>query len=189
MSPNTRQLTKDDHIHILRLAIGHGDAWGHGTNAAFWTKIANLFEKTTGKKHKTLGRAVDQLVKARRKAIEEEDSGENELQCSYTDAVDDWISIVDNHKALVAARKEAQGRKDQETEDSNKWRNDSLRLFVDRDEPGWIARKRKASQVPRLADVEAGAGTWASPLDGSGGGCPQGRAGCFSMDWSMGWLV
>ena len=89
VSPNTRQLTKDDHIHILRLAISHGDAWGHGTNAAFWTKIADLFEKTTGKKHKTLGRAVDQLVKARRKAIEEEDSGENELQCSYTNAVDD----------------------------------------------------------------------------------------------------
>ena len=107
-----------------------------------------------GKKHKTLGQAVDQIVKARRKAIEKEESGESELQCSYTDAVDDWISIVDNHKELVTARKEAQGRKDQETEGSNKWRNNSLRLFVDRDEPGQIARKRKASQV-LLADVKA----------------------------------
>jgi hypothetical protein len=52
--PNAKQLTKDDHIHILRLAIPYGAAWGHGTIAAFWQKIANEFEKTTGKKHRTL---------------------------------------------------------------------------------------------------------------------------------------
>jgi hypothetical protein len=119
VSLNKKQLTKDDHIHILRLAITYGAAWGHGTIAAFWQKIANEFEKTTGKKHQTLGRAVNDLVKARRKALVEEESGENDFESSYAMAIGGWISILDNHKAVLDARKEAQGLKDQETEESN----------------------------------------------------------------------
>ena len=39
-------------------------------------------------------------------------------------AINKWISILDNHKAVLDARKEAQGFKDQETQESNNcWNN------------------------------------------------------------------
>jgi len=106
--------------YVLRAAL-YRDSYG--TIAAFWQKIANEFEKTTGKKHKTLGRAVNDLVKARHKALVEEESGENDFESSYAMAIDGWISILDNHKAVLDARKEAQGLKDQETEESDNWQN------------------------------------------------------------------
>ena len=66
-------------------------------------------------------------------------------------AINGWISILDNHKAVLDARKEAQGLKDQETEESDNWRNNQLRLLTDHNEPAQIARKRKASQPSQLA--------------------------------------
>jgi hypothetical protein len=81
----------------------------------------------------------------------EEESSENDFESSYAMAIDGWISILDNHKAVLDARKEAQGLKDRETEESDNWRNNQLRLLTDRNEPAWIARKRKASQLSQLA--------------------------------------
>lgn len=52
------------------------------------------------------------FVKARRLVLAKpEESGETEGESSYTNAIDGWISILDNRKALDKARKEAQGQK------------------------------------------------------------------------------
>jgi hypothetical protein len=76
-------------MRILRLAIQAGDAYGHGADKAFWKKIANVFKAATGKKHKSLDRAMSNIVKARRKYLIENDSGEEREHTSYTDAVND----------------------------------------------------------------------------------------------------
>jgi hypothetical protein len=131
-------------LHILRLAIQNGDAYGHGTLTSFWDKIGKAFEATTGKKHKTLSRAIDHIVKARRKFLDSDnDSGEQRAQTSYTDAIDEWISIVDSKKELEKARKEAQGEKDRESAVSQAWLNDSMALWTRRNAPASLARKRK----------------------------------------------
>lgn len=172
VSPSTEQLTKADHIHILRLTIAAGDAWGHGTNKAFWKKIANSFEKKTGKKHKSLDRAINNIVKARRKDLAKEESGEREEEPSYTDAVDDWISILDNRKALEDERKRAQGEKDRENAESESWRKRSLMLYSERNEPQPLAKKRKtqlsrqaSSQLSRQVSVATNLGTQFEGVD------------------------
>ena len=52
-------------------------------------KIASSFAKKTRKKHKSLDRAFNNIVKARRKALAKEESREKDGESSYTNAVDD----------------------------------------------------------------------------------------------------
>ena len=155
LSPSKEQLTKDDHIHVLRLAIQAGNAYCHGTDKTFWKKIANAFEAATGKKHKSLDRAVSNIVKTQRKYLTENDSGEERAHTSYTDAVDNWISILDARKALNEAQKEAQGQRNKESEASLKWRNDSMKLWSDRLVPQRLAKKRRL-QLPEAEISQAG---------------------------------
>jgi hypothetical protein len=169
LQSSSKELTKNDQIHVLRLAIQAGDAYGHGTDKAFWQKITNAFEAATGRTHQSLARAVNNIVKARRKYLAENNSGEEDKATSYTDAVDDWISIMDARKALNEARKEAQGNKERESKASLAWRDRNMKLWSDRDEPQRLAKKRKlqqsqqASQLSRqtsltsdnVADIEA----------------------------------
>jgi hypothetical protein len=84
--PST-QLTKDDHIHILQLAIQAGDAYSYGTNKTFWKKIVNAFEGATGKKHKSLNQAVSNIVKTWRKNLTENDLEEERGHTSYTNTI------------------------------------------------------------------------------------------------------
>jgi hypothetical protein len=104
-----KHLMDDDWLLIFRLAIQAGDSWGHCTKKVFWQNITNSFEAATGKWHTTLSRAVDDIVKARRKYLAENDSGEEDEATSYTDAIDGWISIVGDQKELEQVRKDAQG--------------------------------------------------------------------------------
>ena len=138
-----KHLTDDDRLHILRLAIQAGDSWGHCTKKVFWQNIANSFEAATSKRHTTLSRAVDDIVKARRKYLAKNDSGEEDKATSYSDAIDDWISIVDDRKALEQAQKDAQGIRDGESQQSIKWREDGLKLWADKTQLAKLAKKRK----------------------------------------------
>src|SRR5207248_11741163 len=120
------------------------DAYGRDTNKAFFEKIACLFEEATGKKHLTLKRAVNDMVKARQKSLAElHDSGEEDPTSSYSQVINEWITVVDERKALEQGRKEAQGLKDQETRASLDWRENSLRLFSQRNQ--YNKRKRQQS--------------------------------------------
>jgi hypothetical protein len=49
-----KELTKNDQIYILQLTIQAGDAYGYGTDKAFWQKITNAFEAVTGRMHQSL---------------------------------------------------------------------------------------------------------------------------------------
>jgi hypothetical protein len=55
-------------------------------------------------------------------------------------AINEWISILDNHKTILDARKEVQGLKDQEMEESDNWWNNQLRLLIGHNEPAQIAK-------------------------------------------------
>ena len=67
---------------------------------------------------------------------------------SYSQTIDEWITIVDERKVLEQGRKEAQGLKDQETKASLDWRENSLRLFSQRNQ--YNKRKRQQSIVAEL---------------------------------------
>jgi hypothetical protein len=148
----SKELTKNDYIHILWLAIQARDAYGHGTDKSFWEKIANAFEAATGKKYRSLGQAVNNIVKARHKYLTENNSGEEDKATSYT--VDDWISIIEAQKALNEARKEAQGNKDRKSKVSLAWQDQNMRLWSDRNEPLRLAKKRKLRQ-PQQASQQS----------------------------------
>jgi hypothetical protein len=91
-----------------------------------------------------LARAIDDIVKARRKYLAElKDSGEEDKATSYTNAIDEWISIVDGRKALEKSRKDLQGTREGETKESLQWRDDSMRLWLDKTQLGRLAKKRK----------------------------------------------
>ena len=144
-----KRLTDEDRIHIFRLSIQHSDAYGRDTDKAFFQKIACLFEEATGKKHQTLNRAVNDMVKARRKHLAQlHDSGEEDPVSSYSQTIDEWITVVDERKALEQGCKEAQGLKDQETKASLDWRENSLRLFSQKNQ--YNKRKRQQSIVAEL---------------------------------------
>jgi hypothetical protein len=145
--PPPKHLMDEDHIHILRLSIQHRDAYGRDTDKAFFQKIALLFMEATGKKHQTLGRAVNDMIKARRRYLTGlHDSGEEVSTTSYTQAIDQWIGIVDERKALKQERKNAQGMKDQETKASLDWRANSLKLFSQRNQ----SSKRNISSLRQI---------------------------------------
>jgi hypothetical protein len=81
----SRGLTAEDRLHVLRLAIQYGHAYGYGTDKAFWAKVAQLFEEQSGKKHASLARAIGAIVKARRIVLAIlEDYGERTEVSSYT---------------------------------------------------------------------------------------------------------
>jgi hypothetical protein len=62
---------------------------------------------------------------------------------SYTNAIDQWISIVDAQKALEKARKEEQGTRDGETQDSLNWCDSQFRLWSDKKELDRLTKDRK----------------------------------------------
>jgi hypothetical protein len=95
---------------------------------------------------------VDKLVKDRQEAFEKEASGENDFESSYSMAVDEWINVVDNHKAVVKARKEAVSQIDQDTENADQWQQEQMLLWSDRNELRCIICKRKASEQQDLDD-------------------------------------
>jgi hypothetical protein len=80
--------------------------------------------------------------------------GEEDKATSYTDAVDDWISIIEARKAFNEARKEAQGNKDRESKASLACRDQNMRLWSDRNEPLCLAKKRKLRQ-PQQASQQS----------------------------------
>jgi hypothetical protein len=86
---------KNDQIHIFWLAIQVRDAYGHGTDKAFWQKITNVFEIVIGRTHQSLTQAVNNIIKAWCKYLTENNSKEEDKATSYTNAVDDWISIME----------------------------------------------------------------------------------------------
>lgn len=151
-----KNLTNDDRLIIFWLAIRAGDAYGHMTNKAFWEKVANGFKEATGKEHGTIGRAVEDMTKARRKALAEDKTGAEENVTSLTDAIDQWIDIVDARKELENERQEAQGVRDAETQESINWRNAQLMLWIDKTQPGLAAvgRKRRREESDREVDNE-----------------------------------
>jgi len=46
-------------------------------------------------------------VNDRRRALENEASGENDRESSFAIAINDWICIKDSYKAVLAARNDA----------------------------------------------------------------------------------
>ena len=93
---------------------------------------------------------------------------------SYTDVIDEWISIVDARKALEAARKEAQGMHDSETQESLNWHNNQFSLWLDKSQLGLLAKERKRKR--------------ASSPSSDGGGCDEGggsEAGDSKVSWSV----
>ena len=130
--PGTNRLLVNDHIQILHIAIQYGNAYRHGTLKMFWARVAKEFEKNTGKQHKTLQQAVDRLVKDRWEALEKDKSGENDFESSYSMAINEWISIVDNHKAVLKARKDAAGQIDQDAANADWWQQEQMLLWVNK---------------------------------------------------------
>ena len=103
----SQRLTDENRIHILRLCLQHRDAYGRDTDKAFFQKIANLLKEATGKKHQTLGRAVKDMVKTRREYLTGLHDSEEEIPTSsYIQAIDEWIGVVDERKALKQQQKD-----------------------------------------------------------------------------------
>jgi hypothetical protein len=123
-----KNLNDDDCLVIFQLTIQASDAYSHMTNKAFWEKVASSFTEATGKEHGTIGQAVEDIVKARCKVLAEDKTGEEEKATSLTDAIDQWIDIIDARKELEKERQEAQGARDAETKKSINWRNAQLIL-------------------------------------------------------------
>jgi hypothetical protein len=86
----------------------------------FWQNIAASFEAASSKKHTTLYRAIDDIVKAQYKFLAEYNSGKESKATSFTDTVDNWISILDNRKVLEQARKNAKSLRDSKSQESIK---------------------------------------------------------------------
>jgi hypothetical protein len=129
-----KRLTNEDHTHILRLSIQHRDAYGRDTDKAFFQKITCLFAEATGKNHQIVGQAVNDMIKTRQKYLAGlHDSGEEASISSYTQAINKWIKIVNEHKTLKQEQKNTQEIKNQETEALLNWHTNSLKLFSERD--------------------------------------------------------
>ena len=92
-------------------------------NTRFWNKIAVIYAKVSGQPvHKTLSRTVSAWMKERRQFLELLESGEQDTESSYTNAIDEWIIIDDVQKRRKEEIKERQGRADKETKQSLQWR-------------------------------------------------------------------
>jgi hypothetical protein len=61
---------------------------------------------------------MDDVIKARKKALAELESGEENKATSLTDAIDDWIEVIKANTNKKKERKERKGRQDRETAES-----------------------------------------------------------------------
>jgi hypothetical protein len=138
-----KHLTDNERLILLRLAIQSRDLYGHVSSKSFWRSVSRSFKEHIGREHGTLARTVATMVKARQAALAEDPSGEEARSTSYTDAIDEWISIVDEQKAVEQARKDAQGTRDGETQESLAWRAGALSTWVEKDRLGQLARGQK----------------------------------------------
>jgi hypothetical protein len=75
---------------------------------------------------------VGACVKFRKKFLEELESGEQDTQNSYTQAVDEWIPFVDAVKAKAAELEGARGKANQETAASLAWRKRQCQRLTER---------------------------------------------------------
>jgi hypothetical protein len=73
-------------------------------------------------------------------------SDKNDRELSFAIAIDNWICIEDSHNAVFIARNNAIGQLDQETQDSEQWRQEQILLWSNKKEPECIVYKRKASE-------------------------------------------
>lgn len=125
-------MTDDGMLFVVRLCVQGQAAYGHQTDRMFWRSIAKRLYEARGKEHQTFGRAVAKLVRERRDAVALLGSGEQDGRSSLTDALDDWIAVVDSRKAVKQARLDAQGTADGDSATSAAWRQASLALWSDK---------------------------------------------------------
>jgi hypothetical protein len=137
-------LTDESKTILLRICIDEADKYGHVADKAFWKEVTRRFKELTGISHKTLGRVVGGLVKARKAFLEALESGEQDSPSSYTDALDEWTSIVQARKDRKARLDEAKGTKEAETRASEEWRRRQTTRLKDR-------KRRRASTPSSLS--------------------------------------
>lgn len=147
-----KNLTEEERLIILRLAIQAKEAYGHGRNTTFWKNISKDFERDTGKKHATLSRTVTSMVKARLKALAEDPSREEARETSYTNAIDEWISVVEEQEAIEKERKDAQGTRDAESQFALEWREQMFHRLGEKDGAARLAQGRKRHRAASRAN-------------------------------------
>jgi hypothetical protein len=115
---------------ILRIAISKQHLWGKVSKKSFWSKVAQeISAKTSLPEHKSLSRAVSSWVKERRQFLKELESGEQDTESSYTEAIDTWISVLDSAQEEQDVIKSLTGQAEAETQQSLDWRDQQFQLF------------------------------------------------------------
>jgi hypothetical protein len=123
--------SETDKTALLRICLQKQALYGKIAMKAFYTGVGEAFKAYTGAKdHQTLQRAVNRWAKERREYLLAIGSGEEPVTSSYTQAIDDWIEVLDAYKSLQAERKEAKGEVDKETEKSIQWRQNQFATFL-----------------------------------------------------------
>lgn len=90
----------------------------------FWTEVQRRFQLEAGRSCSTPRRRVDTLIKKRKDYLDGLSTGSEDQDNNYTKAIDDWIRVVDTHKAvedakkLSAEEKVAQERREERAKDN-----------------------------------------------------------------------
>ena len=128
-----RLSSESDKITLLHTAYRFKDLYGRITMGKFWNMVAKEVSKLTGyPPRKNLSRNVTAMVKARRDFLETLESGEQDPQSSYTEAIDAWIGVVDAYQDMKNAEADAQGQLNSETQASTQWRLNQFLTFSDK---------------------------------------------------------
>lgn len=140
--------------------------------------VSKEFEEKTGKKRVALSQAVKRLCNTRKKEIENLETGEEDENNSWTQTIDEWISIHEARLAKAAERKEAQGIADEESASSLRWRQAQLGAISNKKELRRLAlsnekERRESSDSPHPLCESPPSSSSPSPSSSSSQSKPQ----------------
>jgi len=131
--PVAHGLSRENKTLAFRIAVEEGSRFGRCPDKTFWKEVTVRFKNLTGITHNTLGRLCNTAAQEYL-ANGPPESGEQDAEDSYTQAIQAWAEVWQARKDREAARKRAAGEKEKETAESQAWRDRQTMRFAERRE-------------------------------------------------------